>query len=281
VSILTHNSYGKSGIRLTRVARHADRHDLVEMTVAVELEGDFAASYTHGDNRQTVATDTMKNTVYALARSHPLADLEGFGLHLAEHFAAFPQVESATIRLAQDPWERIAVGGAPHPTAFIGGGSERRVATVVRSGGESAVRAGLEGLLLLKTTDSSFTGFPRDAYTTLPEADDRILATRVTASWSYAPGSHDWNGCHAEIRQAMLEVFARHHSDSVQQTLHLMGDAALAARPEVEEIRLELPNRHRILVSLAPFGLDNPNQLFVPIDEPYGMISGTLRRGDR
>jgi urate oxidase len=280
VSILTQNAYGKSGIRLTKVTRGAERHELVEMTVEVELEGDFAESYATGDNRGLVATDTMKNTVYALARGWPVDPIEGFGLHLAEHFAALPQVSSTTIRLSQELWERIAVDGAPHPTSFVGGGSERRVATVVRTGDESTVRAGLQGLLVLKTTDSAFVGFERDRYTTLPETDDRILATSVTARWSYAAGEHDWNACHAQIRQAMLEIFARHHSDSVQQTLRLMGDAALGARPEVTEITLELPNRHRILVNLSPFGLDNPNQIFVPTEEPFGMISGTLRRGE-
>ncbi|MBW3630250.1 MAG: urate oxidase [Gemmatimonadetes bacterium] len=279
MSVLSHNSYGKSRVRLTKVTRREERHELMEITVDIELEGDFEASYTEGDNRRIVATDTMKNTVYALARSHSLEHLEGFGLHLAAHFAdGYPQLRSATIRLAQQPWERIAVGGAPHPTAFVGGGSEQRVCTVVRSGGRSHVEAGLEGLLVLKTTDSSFTGFERDALTTLPDTDDRILATSVTARWSYAPGAVDWNRCHAAARVAMLEVFATHHSLAVQQTLHVMGEAALAACPQITEITLQLPNRHRLLVNLQPFRLDNPNVIFVPTDEPYGMISGTLRR---
>ena len=279
LSVLIHNSYGKSRVRLTKVTRREDRHELVEISVDVELEGDFESSYTAGDNRRIVATDTMKNTVYALARSHPLEHLEGFGLHLAAHFAdGYPQVRSAAIRLAQQPWERIAVAGEPHPTAFVGGGSEQRVCTVTRSGGESRVEAGIEGLLVLKTTASSFTGFERDALTTLPETDDRILATSVTARWKYAAGAADWNACHAAARRAMLEVFATHHSLAVQQTLNLMGEAALEACPEIVEISLQLPNRHRLLVNLQPFRLDNPNVIFVPTDEPYGMISGTLRR---
>ena len=274
VTILTHNSYGKSRVRLTKVTRREERHDLVEMTVDVELEGEFATSYTEGDNSLVVATDTMKNTVYALARSHPLESPESFALHLAGHFAGgeYPQVRSATVRIAQEPWERLA------PTTFVGGGSERRVCTVVRAGEEARVEGGIEGLLVLKTTGSSFTGFARDSFTTLPEAEDRILATSVTARWRYAPGEADWNACHAAARSAMLERFAEHHSLAVQQTLHLMGEAALAACAEIEEITLDLPNRHRLLVNLQPFGMDNPNVVFVPTDEPYGLISGTLRR---
>jgi urate oxidase len=274
LSALIHNSYGKSRVRLTKVTRGEHSHDLAEMTVDVELEGDFASSYTEGDNSLIVATDTMKNTVYALARTHPLDSPESFALDLAGHFAdgAYPQVRSATVRIAQQPWERIA------PTTFVGGGSERRVCTIVRQGGEASVQAGIEELLVLKTTDSSFTGFARDAFTTLPETGDRILATSVSARWRYAPGDADWNAWHAAARTAMIERFADHHSLAVQQTLHLMGEAALAACPAIAEITLDLPNRHRLLVNLQPFGMDNPNVIFVPTDEPYGLISGTLRR---
>ena len=140
------------------------------------------------------------------------------------------------------------------------------------------MEAGLEDLLVLKTTGSAFAGFPRDAYTTLPDTDDRLLATSVSARWTYAAGASDWNACFAAVRGAMLDVFARHHSRSVQETLYLMGDVALGACPEAVEVTLRLPNSHRLLVDLAPFGLDNPNAVFVPTSEPYGLIQGTIKR---
>jgi urate oxidase len=279
VTHLVRNAYGKSRVRLTRVTRHPDRHDLKEVTIDVELEGDFEATYTEGDNRSVIATDTMKNTVYALARNHPLDHIEGFGVHLAKHFAdGYEQVSSATIRLAEDAWTRISVDGNAHPTAFVGGSAEKRTCTVRRSGGATSVRSGLRDLLVLKTTDSGFSGFARDQYTTLKEADDRILATVVTAEWVYEEGDHDWNACFEAARLSMLERFATHHSLSVQQTLMDMGNAALEACPAISEISLQLPNSHRIPIDLSPFGMDNPNAVFVPTDEPFGMISGTLRR---
>src|SRR5438034_1191684 len=92
-AVLAHNSYGKSQVRLTRVTRHDDRHDIKEVGVAIKLEGDFAASYFQGDNSRVVATDTMKNTVYVLARQHGLADIESFGQLLVGHFLKeYPQV---------------------------------------------------------------------------------------------------------------------------------------------------------------------------------------------
>ncbi len=276
---LTHNSYGKSRVRLTKVTRHPDRHDLQEVTVDVELEGDFDAAYTSGDNSRIIATDTMKNTVYALARHHPIGDLEEFGLHLAGHFVdGFEQVDCATIRLAEQAWDRITEAGSPHPSAFVGGRSEQRVCTLRHTRHETTVQSGVEGLLILKTAHSSFSGFSRDAYTTLRETEDRILATSVTALWTYDDIGLDWSTCYTDVRGSMLRIFAEHDSRSVQETLYKMGEAALAACSRISEITLHLPNSHRLPVNLEPFGLDNPNELFVPTPEPFGIISGTLKR---
>jgi urate oxidase len=270
---LTHNAYGKSQVRLTRVTRHADRHDLTELSVAIQLEGDFARSYLDGDNSQVVATDTMKNTVYVLAKTHGVADLEGFGVALARHFLQeYPQVTRAAIELDEQLWQRI------HPHAFVGGGSEKRTCVVTGTHEGCRVESGLGGLLVLKTTDSGFAGFVRDRYTTLPETNDRLFATLIAAAWTYTSALAEWDACHRMIRGALLDAFATHQSMSVQQTLYAMGEAALEACPQIEQIRLEMPNKHRILVNLQPFGLDNNNEVFVVTDEPFGLISGTVRR---
>jgi urate oxidase len=279
-AVLTQNSYGKSHVRLTRVTRHGDRHDLKELSVAVRLEGDFAASYIAGDNRRVVATDTMKNTVYVLANQHGVVNPETFGQALARHFLQeYSQVARATIELQEHPWQRIVAGGREHPHAFIGGGSERRTCTVNASREGVSIESGLDGLLVLKTTESAFAGFVRDRYTTLPETNDRIFATAVAATWTCDPTPADWDACHQHVRQTLLDVFANHQSLGVQHTLYAMGEAALAATPELQEIRLRMPNKHRILVNLQPLGFNNENEVFVTTDEPFGLISGTVRRG--
>ena len=276
---LSANAYGKSRVRLTRVTRHPDHHEIAELTVAVRLEGDFAISYTAGDNSTLVATDTMKNTVYVLARTLGVAEVETFGNALARHFLKeYPQVTRATIELQESLWQRIVTDGSPHPHAFVGGASEKRTATVTATRSAAVIEAGIDGLLVLKTTDSGFVGFVRDKYTTLPETTDRIFSTVVTAKWAYAADVADWDGCHAAIRQTLLDVFATHKSRGVQETLFAMGEAALAACLEIDEIRLTMPNKHHLLVNLTPFGLDNPNEVFVGTDEPYGLIEGTVRR---
>ena len=277
--VLAHHSYGKSQVHLTRVTRYADRHDLKELTVAIQLEGDFAASYLEGDNSQVIATDTMKNMVYVLAKQHGLTDIESFGQLLAGHFLKeYPQVAEATITLVEEPWQRLVALGREQPHAFTGGGGEKRTSIVVGNRQGLHVESGLDGLLLLKTTDSAFTGFVRDRYTTLPETSDRIFATALSATWPYRAIPVDFDKWHRVIRQTLLDVFAEHKSLAVQQTLCAMGSAALNVCSHIDQITLRMPNKHRLLVNLQPFGLDNKNEVFVAADEPYGLISGTLRR---
>jgi urate oxidase len=279
-AVLASHSYGKSRVRVTRVTRLADRHDVRELTVDVRLEGAFEDSYTRGDNARVIPTDTLKNVVYALAHGRPAEPIEEFGAALARHVLdSFAHVQTATVRVAESPWERITIGGREHPHAFVGGGGEVRTAVVTGRDDGLRFEAGLEGLQVLKTTGSGFSGFLRDPYTTLAETPDRLFATEVQARWLYdANGPPDWDDARRRVRRALLETFAVHDSLSVQQTLHAMGEAALDACSEVREITLSLPNKHRLLVDLTRFGKENVNEVFVTTDEPFGLITGTLRR---
>ena len=274
---LSWNRYGKSQVRLVKVRRARDPHEIVDLTIAVQLEGAFEAVYTEGDNSPCIATDTMKNTVYALARHDAIEHTEAFACRLAEHFAAKPAVSRARISAIEHRWDRLSVGGRPHPHAFVQPGGERWTAVATKDAAGTEVVAGLENLVVLKTTDSAFAGFPRDEFTTLPDTDDRILATSVTASWTYRRGTTDFAARH-RIRTALVETFAAHQSQSVQQTLSAMGNAALDACADAASITLTMPNRHHLLVNLEPFGLDNPNEIFVATEEPYGLIEATITR---
>jgi len=276
---LAENRYGKSGVRLVTVRRGPDRHELKDVTLAIRLEGDFAAAYREGDNAGVVATDTMKNTVYALAAEHPFDDVEDFGLVLSEHLIRTDRhVASARVELVEHLWERIESGGAPHAHAFRRAGAERRTAVVSRTSDAVEVTAGIEELVVMKTAKSAFEGFPRDRFTTLKETADRLLATALSASWKYAQPDvafgHLWN----EVRRILLETFAEHDSRSVQHTLYAMGEAVFERLEGVEEIHLTMPNRHHIPIDLTPFGLENRNEIFVATTEPYGLIEATLRR---
>jgi urate oxidase len=273
------SNYGKSEVRLVKVVRHPDRHDLRDLTVDVALEGDFEVAYVKGENAGLLATDTMRNTVYALAKDHLHADIEAFGLVLVDHFLEVgPTVERVRARFVEHLWNRIEVNGRPHEHSFVRG-SGKRTAMVTGTAGDVRVEAGVDDLLVLKTTNSGWEGFLRDSYTTLPETDDRILATVITANWSYG-GDTDvgfgplWRG----VRDQILETFSDHYSPSVQNTLYRMGEAVLEAFPEIRRIHLSLPNKHHLPFDLSPFGLDNEGEIFHATTEPYGVIEGTVER---
>jgi len=286
---LTWNRYGKSRVRLVKVRRPGglpglrypepaeSPHELVDLTIDVQLEGAFEAVYIDGDNAPCLATDTMKNTVYALARQDPIDHVETFASRLADHFLAKPAVSRVRISAVEQPWARLSSGGRPHPYAFVQAGAEHWTAVVTRDASGSEIVSGLANLVVLKTSDSAFAGFPRDEYTTLPDTQDRIMATSITAAWTYRPGTSDFSA-RADVRRALADTFAAHVSRSVQHTLYAMAEAALAACADVVSITLSLPNRHHLLVDLKPFGLDNPNEIFVATDQPFGLIEATISR---
>lgn len=278
--VLGDNQYGKAETRVVRVTRSGDRHEIKDLNVSVWLSGDFAASHLTGDNSKVVPTDTQKNTVFAFA-GEPIGEIEDFGLRLARHFVgAHASVHRARVAIEEYPWTRIAVGGKPHPHAFLRGGQEKRLTMVTCTDDAAWVVAGVSDMVVLKSAGSEFSGFPKDRYTTLPETKDRILATAVTARWRYVGVEHDWAESFDESRRILLETFATRHSLALQQTLYAMGEAVLAARPEVAEIRLSMPNRHHFAVDLEPFGLANDNEVFFAADRPYGLIEGTVLRDD-
>jgi urate oxidase len=276
---LSDNRYGKQAIHLVRVVKDADRHVVRDVTVGITLEGAFGPSYLAGDNSDVVATDTMKNTVYAFARDRFDGSIEAFARTLAEHFAGIVPVTRATVALREHRWERLAIGGKPAADAFARDGSWTRVASVVADDDGETIEAGIEDLAVMKTAKSSFEGFPRDEYTTLADSSDRIMATQVSARWRYISPDIDHDAVFEAVRATFLEVFAEHDSPSVQASIWIVGRAILERHLEVAEVSMALPNLHHWLVDLAPFGLDNPALVFVSTREPHGLIEATIRRG--
>jgi urate oxidase len=274
------NQYGKAEVRVVAVDRSSPRHEIVDLSVSSALRGDFAAAHTAGDNAHVLTTDAQKNTVFAFARDG-VGSPEAFGLRLARHFAGrYPWITGARVAVESYGWERIAVGGTPHEHAFRRPGGEVRTAVVTVDGDTAHVLAGLGDLVVLKTTGSEFWGFPRDAYTTLAETRDRILATAVTARWRYTSTELDWDAAFAGVRTTLLETFAATHSLALQQTLYAMGEAVLERFPEVAEVRMSMPNRHHFLQDLSAFGLDNPDVVYHADDRPYGLIEAQVLRDD-
>jgi urate oxidase len=277
--MLAQSAYGKSRVRLVQVQRRPNWHDVRDLTVAIRFDGDYDRSYTEGDNSDVLPTDTMKNTVYALAARDGVAEPEAFGLLLARHFLERnARLIRVRIDLTEHLWNRIARGERDYGHAFVRGVSEGRTAAIHAHRKRTLVGAGLADLVILKSSESAFSGFPRDEFTTLPETRDRLLATSLTATWRYASSDIDFRSAWHAVRRILLETFADHRSESVQHTLHAMGQAVLDSVDDVTAVRLTMPNKHHLPVDLRPFGLENRNEIFVPTDEPYGLIEATLVR---
>ena len=277
---LAENRYGKSRVRLMKVVRSPKSNDLREWTVQVLLTGDFDSAHYAGDNSKILPTDTMKNTVYSVARNSSATSMEDYAKELADFLLGRnKQVSSVSIAIESVMWKRLAVDGAPHPTSFMRGSGELQTTTVSRArAADFRIHSGFTNLVVMKTADSGFEGYIKDNLTTLKETADRLFCTAVTAEWRYTSPALDFDAIRAALREAMLKTFAEHKSKSVQETLYEMGKSALERVAEVDQIDLIMPNKHCLLVDLSRFGQDNPNQIFVPTDEPAGHIEARVRR---
>jgi len=276
---LTQTSYGKSRIRLVRVTRHGDRHELRDFTVAVAFEGGYGTSYTDGDNRDVLPTDTMKNTVYALAARDGIGEPETFGMLLGRHFIERnPKLTRVTVDLIDHAWGGITVGDREHGQAFVRRGPDSRTARVVTARDGMTISAGIADLVIMKTAHSAFEGYPRDEFTTLPETKDRLLATAMTTTWTYSDREIEFASTFLTVRKTLLAAFAGHDSLSVQHTLYAMGQRVLDSIDAVQSISLEMPNRHHLPIDLTRFGLENRNEVFVATEDPHGLIKATLSK---
>ncbi|MFC4007664.1 factor-independent urate hydroxylase [Nonomuraea purpurea] len=270
------NRYGKAETRLVRVVKDGPVHHIKDVNVSTALSGDMEAAHLSGDNAAVLPTDSQKNTVFAFAREHGVAEIETFALLLARHFVETrPTVHHARVEVEEYAWNRRG------PHSFVRDGGEVRTCVVHHDrDGRTTVVSGLKDLVVLNSTGSEFHGYIVDPYTTLQPTDDRVLATAVAARWRHTGQTPSYAKSYEQVRGALLEAFAGTHSLSLQQTLYAMGERALTTCPEICEVRLTLPNKHHFAVDLSPFGLDNDNEVFHAADRPYGLIEGGVLRED-
>jgi len=273
------NQYGKAESRVVRIARDSPRHEIRDLNVSTSLRGEFEDAHITGDQSAVLPTDTQKNTAFAYAKLHGVTSIEDYSLALGRRLLeACPAASSAQVRVEEFGWDRIG----DHSFVRRGGAVRTCVVTVGRD--DAVVLSGISDLVVLNSTDSEFKGFLKDEFTTLPEADDRVLATSLVAKWRHSTvDGVDWNASHAAVLQTLLETFAGTYSRALQETLHAMGCAALDSQEEIAEIRFSAPNKHHFLVDFSGFqvdGLTNDGEVFIAADRPYGLIEAQVSRDD-
>jgi urate oxidase len=277
---IAHTSYGKTGIPVMKVVRKEPRHEVWEFVVDVTAESpELERAYTKADNSPVVATDTMKNLVNYLSFAYDFTSLEGLALHIGQSLQErYDHLPRWTIRIEGANWKHLAPGGDESPISFARTGPEASFTTAIVDGEESSLRSGVRDLLVLKTTDSAFSGFVRDEFTSLPEASDRMLATSITAEWKLPSSGIEHTEINHTVRETILRVFSELKSESVQHLAYETATAVLDSIEEVEEISLRLPNKHYFLMDLSPFGVENSDTLYLPTIAPHGDIQLQLTR---
>ena len=278
---LIKNKYGKGRVRVMRIYRDGDRHEVSQLNVKAMIEGDFARAYTQADNSTSVSTDTIKNVVNVVARENTGLSTEEFCQVLAKKYLdSYPQVTSVAVTAHETKWNRLSIGDKPHPHSFVLDSNGKPFVEVAASrGGPSTLMSGIDGFTFMKSTQSGWENYAKDRYTTIPPTGDRMCATSMVASWKWSAKPSNYPATNAKILATMLEVFSTTYSSSVQDSLYRMGEAALAAVPEISEVSMACPNIHFILMNFSAFGLDNNNEVFLPTDEPHGQIECTVGRG--
>ncbi|OAA57251.1 uricase [Cordyceps fumosorosea ARSEF 2679] len=292
---ITAARYGKDNVRLFKAHRDPKTgvHSITETVVCVLLEGDIETSYTRADNSVVVATDSMKNTVFILAKQHPVTPPELFAATVGAHFVdTYAHIHVANVRIVTTRWARMQVDGRPHPHSFVKEGEEKRTVTarVSRRGG-LAINSGIADLTVLKSTGSAFHGFVRDEFTTLPETWDRIMSTDVDASWDWKvfpdlaavrAAAPRFDAAHEAARAITFKRFADDNSASVQATMYKMSEDILAAVPEVNKVYYSLPNKHYFELDLSWHkGIKNTGkdaEVYVPQSNPNGLIKVEVSR---
>ncbi|HQY22079.1 MAG TPA: urate oxidase [Ignavibacteria bacterium] len=283
-SKLKSNNYGKSNVRILKVKRDNSIHNIVEMKINVQFKGDFDNVHLNGDNSNVLPTDTIKNTLYILAKENDINSVEEFIIYAAQYFYNNnEQISEVKINAEEKIWKRINVSSddeinsAFHDHSFICPGLEVRTCKVKVGNDKFSIRSGLKDLLVLKTTCSGFEGYIKDKYTTLPETDDRVFSTSIKAEWKFKNSENDYIKIFNEVRRIIINTFADHDSLSVQHTLYECGKKVVEQCPAIKQIFLSMPNKHYLKFDLDRFGIENNNEIFIPTDEPFGLIEGVIK----
>jgi urate oxidase len=278
---LIKNRYGKGRVRIMRIHRDGDTHNVSQLSIKAMLEGDFARAYTDGDNSTSTSTDTIKNIVNVVARENTGLSAEEFCQVLAKRFLDLypaPQVVSVTITAKETKWSRLSIDDTPHPHSFVLDSNGKPTVEVHATRDAMTMNSGLDSFTFMKSTQSGWENYYTDKYSTIQPTNDRICATAMVASWTWSGLPASYPATNAKILNILLKEFATTYSPSVQNSLYRMGEKVLAEVPEISEISMACPNIHYILMNLSAFGMDNNNDVFLPTDEPHGQIECTVGR---
>lgn len=277
--VIRASSQGESRVRVLRIVRRGDRHDARDLSVACRFEGSFAAAFREGRPDGVLPGETLKNIVYDVTRERGGEDIEVVGLALCERLLTeHAQLTRVRVEVDERRWSRLEAGGRAQGQAFTAGGNERQTAALTSNGRQTAVVSGIEDLALMRTAgfvEGSRRGDDQDG---AMDGIQRILVASLSARWTYTSADVTFASYRQGVRATIVDTFAWHASRSVQHTLYNIADVVLASYQEVADITLALRERPYRPADLFGAGVENPDELFVALDEPLGVVEVTVER---
>lgn len=263
---------------MLRIVRRGDRHDPRDLTVSFRFEGEFAAAFVQGQTEGLLPGETIRNIVHAAARRHGADEIETLGLALATRvLAAQTRISKVRVEIAEQRWQRLEAGGKTQAQTFAAGSAEARTAIITSNGRQVSVASGIDQLTLMRSA-----GFapPRHVDTDdgLSDGLQPLLVGILSVRWTYASGEITFGAYRQAVRNAVVETFAGHQSQSVQHVLYAIADVVLSTCEEIAGITLSFHERPYRPADLFAAGTENPDELFVVVDEPVGVVEVTVER---
>ena len=266
---------------MLRLVRRGDRHDPRDLAVSCRLEGAFEPAFTEDRPDGLIPGETIKSLVHTVTRAHGAGELEELGLALAATvFERQPKVTRVRFELAEHPWQRLEAGGKAQAQAFLATSPEQRLAVVTSNGTRASVVAGVGDLTIMRTAGFAPARGPQLADDSgASDGLQPLLVGSLTARWTYTSGDITFGVYRQAVRRAILETIAWNRSQSVQHMLYSVADVMLHACDEIADVTLRFCERPFRPADLFAAGAQNPDELFVVVDEPVGVVEVTVERG--
>ena len=265
---------------MLRLTRRGDRDDPKELSVSFRFEGEFAAAFREGKADGLPPGEALKNLVHRAAREHGSREIEEFGLAVCHRVLSdHPAITRTRVEITEQAWTRLNAGGRAQGQAFMAGSPEAKTTAVTSNGRQIAVVSGIDDLLLLRTAGLRAAS-PRqqDDPTGLQDGVQRLLAGALGARWTYSSPDVTFGPYRQGVRHVIVETFAAHARHSVRHTLAAIAEVALASFPEILDITLSMHERPYRPADLFSAGVENPDDVFLVLDEPLGMVEITVER---
>jgi urate oxidase/2-oxo-4-hydroxy-4-carboxy-5-ureidoimidazoline decarboxylase len=297
--VLVYRTYAKPLQHVTPIPESGftgQNNVIFALNIKMAVKGDaFLPAFTEGDNSPIVATDSMKNFILRHAAGYEGDTIEGFLVFLCNRFLdTYSQMASIEMTGDRIPFDTVQVpsnGGSLAPSGLVYRRSynDHPSATVEVTRTEAgnviaSHQCKVSDLQLIKVSGSSFAGFVRDEYTTLPESFDRPLFIYLDIWWKYenpedAMDSSSLKYVPAEqIRDIAHSLFHEINSPSIQHLIYKIGLRILERFPQLAQIQFESNNRTwETVIDEIPGSLA---KVFTEPRPPYGFQGFTVTKAD-